>query len=342
MSRAAGLVSGLLCCLAGCRRDPPEQAATAAAAEAAGASNLAVQLAWLPRDTMSVGRLRRGSIFVLDSLASQLDGPKPDCWQRIEKTIDAGYIFETTPGRSLLGFQTGSERSEIERCIEAAFPDGDVLHAPLQREGDTTIVETAIGRMLLWWQGHGWVLAGAPDEIRQVRAARELGPDACVTRVLAAMPDRPIAYSSCNPMFDSLLGVRTRGWVLGATADEREGIRAEVTVFYPSADDAARARGALAPDRLPDILAESLRDRVGRLPSAVEGDRLVIRVEVSKADFDSLDLVSLALLSEDMKVDSRSTGGLEDYIQQQEAVQKRHEAKGPPPGPPPVIAPPGR
>ena len=335
MLRLLGIVS--LSCVVGCHASsqatgPGSSARGEAGRPASPASpaSLAAQLVWLPRDTISVARLRPGSIFILDWLASQVGGPTPDCWQRIAKTIDAGYMFETMPGQSLLGFQSASERGDIERCIESAFPAGHLLHASLQRDGDTTIVETGAGRAALWWQGDGWVVAGAPDDLRQVRAAKVLGLGACAKRVLAVLPDRPIAYSSCNPMFEHLLSVPTRGWVLGASADDREGLRAEVTVFYASADDAARARGALAPDRLPTSLPPSLRNWLGRLPSNVDGERLEIRVKLSKADFDNLDVAALTTLTEEMKKSDRPDDELEKYWQQQKkAAEERKKAKGP-------------
>ena len=312
------------------RPGSPARGEAAHPAQPARPANLADQLVWLPRDTVSVARLRPDSIFVLGWLASQIGGPKPDCWQRIEKTIDAGYMFEVTTGASLLGFQSASERGDVERCIESAFPAGHLLHASLQRDGDTTLVETGAGRAALWWQGDGWVVAGAPDDLRQVRAAKVLGLGACAKRVLAVLPDRPIAYSSCNPMFEQLLGVPTRGWVLGASADDREGFRAEVTVFYASTEEAARARGALAPDKLPTYLPPSLRNWLGRLPSDVEGERLVIRVTLSKAGFDNLDVAALTRLTEEMKKSDRPDDELEKYWQQQQkAAEERKKAKGP-------------
>ena len=332
MLRLVGIVSlsGIFGCHASSQATSPGSPARGEAARPARPASLADQLAWLPRDTVSVARLRPDSIFVLGWLASQIGGPKPDCWQRIEKTIDAGYMFEVTSGGSLLGFQSASERGDIERCIEKAFPAGHLLHAALQRDGDTTIVETGAGRAVLWWQGDGWVVTGSPEEIKQVRAAKVLGLSACAKRVLAVLPDRPIAYSSCNSMFEHLLGVPTRGWVLGASADDREGMRAEATVFYASASDAARARSALAPDRLPSSLPSSLRNWLGRLPSNVERERLEIRVKLSKADFDNLDVAALTRLTEEMKASDRPDDELEKYWQQQQkAAEERKKAKGP-------------
>ena len=342
MLRAAGLVSILLSCLAGCRSDAagrgattpttPAAAPTAATSSATSTPPLATQLAWLPRETISVARLRPGSIFVLDWLAGLIGGPRPDCWQRIEKTIDAGYMFETAPGRSLLGFQSASERGDIERCIESGFPAGHLLHAALQRDGDLTIIETAAGRALLWWQGDGWVVSGSPEDIKQVRSAKQLGLDVCTRRVLELLPDRPIAYGSCSRTFEGLLGVPTRGWVLGASADERPGFRAAVTVFYASAGDAARARGALAPDRLPAALPAPLRNWLGRLPSAVEENRLEIRVDVSKADFDKLDVAAVTRMTEEMKrsQEDADQDELEKYWQEQKkAAEERKKTKGP-------------
>jgi len=329
MLRAASLVAILRA--AACHRDSSGPATAApshrrAAPDAATTADLATQLAWLPRDTVSVTRLRPGSIFVLEWLASQIGGPKPDCWRRIEKTIGAGYMFEVTPGRSLLGFHGASKRGDIERCIETALPAGHVLHATLERDGDMTVLDTEVGRAGLWWQGDGWVVAASVPEIRQARAAREIGLEPCVRRVLEKLPDQPIAYGSCNATFENLLGVPTRGWLIGASLRDRKMLEATVTVFYASPPDAERAQAALTPDRLPAVLPQPLRKWLGGLPRSVEGNRLAIRVEVTPEQFASLDIDALKKMAEQMK----SEEPLERYWRQQKrAAEEREKSKAP-------------
>jgi hypothetical protein len=302
-------------------RSTPAREPTATQARPA---NLAAELAWLPRETQSVARLRPGSISVLEWLASQVGGHKPACWTAVEATVEAGYMFEVKPSRSLLGFHSTSGRGDIERCIERAFPAGHLLHATVQRDGDTSIIVTEAGRAVLWWQGDGWVVAGTPAEIDEARSAKELALDTCMQRMVARLPARPIAYSSCNRVFEGLLGVPTRGWLLGASVD-RESLHAEVTVFYASAEDATRARAALTPKALPAALPESVRAWVGRLPSSVADDRLEIRVDVKTADLGKLDVSALSRSLEEPKSDDDDP--LKKYWQQRKKAADEKKKK---------------
>jgi hypothetical protein len=95
--------------------------------------------------------------------------------------------------------------------------------------------------------------------------------------------------------------------------------------------DEADLDQALTPDKLPAALPEPLRRWLGRLPSSVEEDRLAIRVEVSKADFESLDVAALTRMTEEMKKAAPDDeDALERYWQQQKkAAEEREKSRKP-------------
>jgi hypothetical protein len=212
----------------------------------------------------------------------------------VEVTVPRG-------GNQYLAFRGALDRTSVERCAQSAFPPGHALHALVVRDGDLTRIETAAGTALLWWRGDGWVIAGTAAEIEAARLADgSLTANKCLVRLLGVFPDQPMAAASCLPHFENLLGVPTRGWVVGAAAVPKERLDGRVTVFYASAGDASRARAAWASRSFAAFFPDPISDFLASLPVSVQGDRLHVELRFDKTDIAALEKMDIAELQKQM------------------------------------------